>query len=422
MKAQGFVYLFLFLGGMFATVQAEKKPPFNFNLVYEELVSIREDLKAGKQEVVLAYENLIKKADAAMKEKHYQVIDGDVPPTGDIHDFYTIGKQSWKNPDTKSGLPYIRKDGKTNPESEGDNYDMKRFNKTVFRVNLFALAWFYSQKEEYAKKATEQLRVWFTDPTTKMNPNFNCASALPGVYDGMPIGIIFGAQLVNMIDHVQLLTLSESWTKEDNDKLKKWFDEYAAWLLMSDFGVIEGRATNNHGSWYSAQLAACAIYNGRIELAKNTIETARQQLMQQVAGKDTIYEKGSQKIDCPKGSLPREMYRADAFSYSRYGLQAFCTLAGCANAIGEDLWNYKVEDGRGLKLAFDFITPYFVEQKEWIWRTLGDKKNIALGALPLVRQAANIYKTQELKDATTYLISISAKSSDKAWLLGKLRD
>ncbi len=398
----------------------KEKPSFSFNLDYEELSSIRQDLKAGKTpEIKKAYDILITKANTALKEKNYQVIDGDVPPTGDIHDFFTIGKQSWKNPNTKDGMPYIRKDGKTNPESEGDNYDMKRFNKTVYRVNILSLAWFYSQDEKYAKAAAEQLRVWFINPETRMNPNFNCAAALPGVYDGMPIGIIFGAQMVNMIDHIQLLTLSKSWIKEDNDSLKKWFDDYACWLLTSDFGTIEGRATNNHGSWYSAQVAASAIYCGKLELAKNTIEIAKKQLIQQVAGKDTVYMSGSKQIQCPRGSMPREMYRADAFSYSRYGLQAFVSLAGCAKAIGENLWNYQASDGRGLKIAFEFITPYFIGEKDWKWTTLSNKKDIGVGALSIVREAAQAYQTKELKDAVKYLSSIAEKDLDKVWLLGK---
>lgn len=403
----------------YSSLYAQNKNLVLVGMDYDDLLAIREDLKAGKkEEIILAYKALIKSADKTLNDKPYKVTDGYLPPTGDAHDFFTIGKLAWRNPDTKDGLPYIRKDGKTNPESQGDNYDMTRYNSTVKRIRTLSLAWFYSQDEKYADKAAEQLRVWFLNPETRMNPNFNCSSALPGVYNGMPIGIIFGAQLVGMIDHVQLLTLSESWTDKDNDELKKWFDEYAVWLLTSDFGSIVARATNNHGLWYSAQLAGSAIYNGRIELAKNIIENAKRQLSDQVAGKDTTYMSGKTPVKCPRGSLPRELYREDAFSYSKYALEALCTLAGCAKAIDVDFWNYQTEDGKGLKLAFEFITPYFTEKKKWEWKTLGKSKNPGVGSLPIIRAAAKAYGTKELKDAEKYLSSIVDKPN-RTWLTSR---
>ena len=405
MKNKTFLLIFaISLCNVFNSSAQEKKTiaPTLINLNYEDLLRNREDLRKGKPETAEAFNKIIKKADKKLSTEPLKVTDGAVPPTGDIHDFFTIGKYSWKNTETKDGLPYIRKDGATNPESQGDNYDMNRYGKTVSYVNQLSLAWFFSEDEKYAKKAAEILRVWFINPQTRMNPNFECASALPGKFNGMPIGIIFGAQLVKMIDNVNILSMSNNWTKEDNNSLKKWFDDYSAWLLMSDYGVIEGKATNNHGTWYSAQVAACAIYNGRLELAKSMIEKGKTQLNQQVA-KD--------------GSLPRELDRKQSFNYSIYGLSAFCTLAGCANAVGEDLWNYQTTDGRGIKLAFNFLIPYIVDGKKWEWETLTDAKGTE--AVDIITQAARALGTEDLKRAEKFINATSPLESDKVWLLGR---
>ena len=38
-------------------------------------------------------------------------------PSGDKHDFYSLGTYWWPNPNTTTGLPYIRRDGIVNPET-----------------------------------------------------------------------------------------------------------------------------------------------------------------------------------------------------------------------------------------------------------------------------------------------------------------
>lgn len=402
------LFLSTFLLFQISIINAQN--PQLISLDYENLLQIKSELKEGNTERKAAYTDLLKKADRVIKEKPYKVTDGDVPPTGDIHDFFTIGKYSWPNPDTSDGLPYIRRDGKTNPESKTDKYDMDRYNKTVYRVNLLSLAWFLSDDVKYANKASELLRVWFINPDTRMNPNFNCASALPGVYNGMPIGIIFGVQMINMLDYVNILGLSNTWSKTDNDALKKWFEDYTAWLLMSDYGVIESRGTNNHGTWFNAQVAAYAIFNNHTELAKEMIAKGKVQFEQQIAmGGNAKY---------PDGCLPRELDRNQSLNYSVYGLKAFCTLAQCAKLVNEDLWNYQTKDGKGLKLAFDFLAPYLNGAKEWSWPNSDDKNKISIGAIDIIRQASKALNTPELKQAEQYLTKIAPATSDKIYLMG----
>jgi len=388
----------------------ETDTPTLTNISYADLKIISEDLKNDKSEVVAAYNNLINAANNILTLKAEKVTDGVLPPSSNNHDFYAIGKYSW--PDTIPGrtYPWIRIDGKVNPASNSTEYDLNRLNSTVDRVNKLALAWFYSKDERYAIKAKEILRIWFLDTETKMNPNFNFASAQPGKFDGMAIGIIFGAQFVNLIDHINLLTLSKNWTKTDNDEMKQWFAEYSNWLLTSEFGIEEGEATNNHGSWYTAQVAASAIYSGNNELAHLMVEKGRKQIADQIA---------KSREGFPDGSLPRELSRNQSFSYSIYGLRALCSIAGCADAINEDLWNYQAENGVNLKIAFSFITPYLIKPDLWSWESLSDTESITLDALSIVRQGAKKYKTSNLFYASEYLTNKSLSNSEKIWLLGK---
>jgi len=298
-------------------------------------------------------------------------------------------------------MPYIRVDCNINPEANGFRYDLARYNNTVERVKTLSLAWFYSHDEKYAKKASELLRVWFIDDATKMNPHFEFASALPGVYNGMAIGVIFGVTLVEMVDCVKLLTLSESWTDTDNNALKDWFSVYVKWLLESEFGLIEKAAKNNHGTWYSAQIAVYSLYTGNMENVRDMIEFAKRQIDEQIS---------------TDGSLPNELHRDWAFSYSVFGLRAFTVLALCANHTGEDLWNYKTEDGRSLQTAYTFLVPYLLEKKQWQWGIAREGEQTNYMALPMMHHASKKYNSQEINQVVEYLTSKFSLNLRRSWI------
>lgn len=368
---------------------------------FDELTEMKESIKKGHSVAGASYDELIKEANACLVLEPEKVTDGDLPPSRDKHDFYAIGKYAWPNPKTPDGMPYIRKDCDINPEAGGAKFDLARYNHTVERIKLLSLAWFYSQDEKYAKKASQLLRIWFIDEATRMNPHFECASALPGVHKGMAIGIIFGVTLVEMTDCVKLLSLSDSWTEKDNTALKRWFSDYVHWLRTSKFGIQEKKAQNNHGTWYSAQIAVYSLYTGQIEHVREMVEFGKQQIQEQIA---------------PDGSLPHEVKRDWAFSYSVYGLRAFTVLAICGDHIGEDLWSYKTSDGRSLQSAYLFMAPYLSGQKTWEWGVVRENEQTERMALPMMKWAAEKYHSTTLMQAVKHLNTLYGKSLRHDWI------
>src|SRR6185436_20716762 len=137
-----------------------------------------------------------------------------IPPSGDKHDYMSQAPYFWKNPNTANGLPYVKRDGERNPEFEQypDHGLMDNMIKAVERLSL---GYFLTQKEEYAAKAGEILRMWFLDPATRMNPNLEYAQAIPGESSGRNFGIIESRGLTRVVDSVGLLAGSPSWTKAD---------------------------------------------------------------------------------------------------------------------------------------------------------------------------------------------------------------
>ena len=158
------------------------------------------------------------------------VVDGKklVAPSGNKHDYISVGTYWWPNPDTPDGLPYIRRDGVTNPDSK--TYDNNRINKLSQCVNELVLLWYFTKDEEVAKRAVEQLRSFFLDPRTRMNPHLKYSQCVPGVSPGRVWGLIDTLWLTDVVNAAALLRESEAMTGDDYHSLQAWFKEYTHWL------------------------------------------------------------------------------------------------------------------------------------------------------------------------------------------------
>ncbi|MFA7229107.1 MAG: alginate lyase family protein, partial [Melioribacteraceae bacterium] len=216
----------------------------------QKLYSLRKAYRNGELKDDKDIKSLIRQADKLLNMTPLSVTEkSHVPLSGDKHDFVSMAPYWWPNPDTKDGLPYIRKDGEKNPEifKIADDEYLARLNTSV---TILSAAYYITGNTEYSSKAAELLRVWFLDGKTNMNPNLNYAQYIPGQNTGRGAGIIDTHGIYRILDAVGLLQNSAAWTDEDNLKIKKWFDDYLNWLRTSKNGIHESKTKNNHGSWY----------------------------------------------------------------------------------------------------------------------------------------------------------------------------
>jgi hypothetical protein len=288
---------------------------------------------------------LRRQADEALRMGPFSVMDKTgVPPSGDPHDYMSLSVYWWPNPDTEDGLPYVRRDGETNPETRDGTWDKEPLMSLVESVPTLALAYYFTGHEPYADHAARLVRTWFLDEATRMNPNFNFAQAVPGRYEGRSFGIIESRRFMQIIDAVGLLEASGAWTAADDSALRTWFGDYLDWLLESDFGITEGAHHNNHATWYDAQVATYALYSGRPEVAREAIAlNATRRILEQIE---------------PDGSQPAELARTRAFDYSLFNLRALMNLARLGEQVEVDLWNFESPDGRSIRAALDWLIPF----------------------------------------------------------------
>lgn len=340
-----------------------------------ELDRAKRRAQGGDAAVVPALQRLQDEAERHYVAPNYSVMQKTaLPPSGDKHDYMSLAPYWWPNPNTPSRLPYIRRDGRINPERDAVS-DRKRLGSMIQAVKTLALAHFFTEEDKYARRANELLRVWFLDSATNMNPRLNYAQAVPGVSRGRGAGIIETHDFPDLLDAVQLLTRSRARTEPDHKQLQRWFADYLSWLLESPHGREAAQSRNNHGSWYDVQVASYALFFGDEQLAKT------------VLGKFAAKRIGAQVE--PEGRQPHELARARAWHYSIFNLEAFFKAALLAEKVGIDLWNTEANN-RSMRRALDWLIPFATAEKKWPGKEIAPFEPQKLASL--LRMAAIRYR------------------------------
>jgi hypothetical protein len=282
-------------------------------------------------------------ADRALRVQPMSVTTKGLTPTsGDKHDYMSMARYWWPNPNTPDHLPYVRRDGQSNPEIETIK-DHEALTKTAESARALALGYYLTDDEHYAEHAALLLRTFFLDPRTAMNPNLRFAQAVMGVNDGRGTGILDARGLSMVVDAVGMLAGSKAWTPEEDAALRTWFGAYYAWLTTSSHGKDEMAAKNNHGSWYAVQQASIAQLLGKTDDVRRVAEQVRDRRI-------------PAQFDA-QGMQKYELVRTNSFSYSAFNLQALTELANIVASTGIDL--YKVKPG--ILTGIDALLPYDAE-------------------------------------------------------------
>lgn len=331
----------------------DTKPPAVFGCDPAALESLRAAVAAKDPAIKPAFDALIQAADKVLPMKPVSVMDKKVvADSGDKHDYFSLAPYWWPDPAKPDGLPYIRHDGKRNPESRREN-DADVFPGVCNNIERLGLAYYLTGNEAYAAKAAQLATVWFLDPATRMNPNLNYAQAVRGHNNGRGIGLIESRHLCALTDGLALIAGSTAWPAASRDAMRAWLDSYYKWLVTSKNGTDESGEKNNHGSWYAVQAAHLELVLGKTDAARQRIESKLPALI------------ASQIM--PDGSQPLELARTKSLNYSLFNLEALFALAQLGDRAGYTKgWTYATSDGRSLRAALAFVAPYLDTSKKWI--------------------------------------------------------
>lgn len=229
-----------------------------------EIEIAKRQFNLGKKEYVEAINKLFGKSNTILTKKDLLTvtIKKNNYVSGSLNDYVSMATYYWPNPKTKTGLPYIIRDGKKNPEVN-QIPDQTLFYEFCDRVKFLSLSSYFSNDRKYGNKAVELLNCWFLDPNTLMNPNLNHSQFIKGKNTGRAEGIIDGRFLVNVIDGVILLKKNNYLNDNQYDGIKKWFERYLSWLKSSEIGQKGKNLKNNIGTAYYLQIIAIQSFLGK---------------------------------------------------------------------------------------------------------------------------------------------------------------
>lgn len=271
-------------------------------------------------------------------------------PSNDRRDYVTLSPYWWRDTTKADGLPYVRRDGQRNPEV--DEYtDRDAAGEMGNCVDYMSVLYYVTGDEKYAEACARQLRTWFTDPRTGMNPNMTYAQIIPGRTTLRGTGIIDSRRFVRSLLMSGLLSESPSWTSDDRRRLAAWAEAFLYWMENSTQGRKEATAENNHGLWYDTIHIMLLAFLDRTADVERAVSTGLMVKMEaQIA---------------PDGSLPKELQRTLSLHYSTFVMDALVCAAHVVRPQNIDLWTMTTAKGTGMSSIVNFLQPYYLNPEAW---------------------------------------------------------
>lgn len=310
-------------------------------------VTAKEDVKEQVRRLLQA--ETLRRADAALESVPVTVTAARAQRSaGGIHDFYSEGDYWWANPQDPDG-PFIRRDGETNPDNfTAHRHAMIRFSQLVGDLTS---AWILTGDKKYTEAAMRHIRAWFVDQETMMNPNLLYAQAIKGIATGRGIGIIDTIHLIEVVQSLRLMEAQGIIEEKELRTIRLWFSDYLTWMSTHRYGINEMEAKNNHGTCWTMQAAAFALFTQNKEMIHFCRERYRTVLLpNQMAA---------------NGSFPLELERTKPYGYSLFNLDAMTTLCHLLTTSEENLWDYTTTDGRNIEKGIAWLFPFVKDKNSW---------------------------------------------------------
>lgn len=286
------------------------------------------------------------------------------------NDYYSEAPYWWPDPKDPNA-PFLRRDGETYPQ----RFDKHRRMLGDMSRNLLALGLRASllKDREALRRGEEVARVWFLRESTRMNPHLEYGQAIRNRNTGRGAGIIDTRSLISAVEGLRALEAAGAFQPGERLALRAWFGDYSRWLTESPLGKAEGRAKNNHGTWWAAQLLAYAHFTGDRTLRERIYSQVKERM---IPGQIR-----------PGGECPEEEARTKSLSYSAMNLDGWAVVATLAARDGVDLWDYKTAASGSIRDAARYLTPYVTAPETWKKQQIAPFETEGLLFPPLVRAA-----------------------------------
>lgn len=228
------------------------------------------------------------------------------------HDYCSIAPYSWPDDNNPNGA-YITKDGKTNPER--NLYDRPKLDQLANRLQILSIAYYITQDMAYYDAFVKQIKTWFLDNETYMEPNFDYAQVVKGLNDnkGQTYGLCELELFTPIIESILLVNNVKMLDRSIIKNLESWFSHFLSWILQSSQWDSVSKSNNNI-------IAGC--YVAMVEMVRFT---GNKKLVKRM-GKEYTERILNVQID-EEGKQPAELRRTIGFGYSVANLKNIVDFA-----------------------------------------------------------------------------------------------
>jgi hypothetical protein len=174
---------------------------------------------------------------------------------------------------------------------------------------------------------------------------------LPNVPINRSAGIIDSLHLIEIPLAIEAMDDSDAMPPGLAKDLKEWFREYTRWLLTSGAGKEEAETRNNHAVTYWLQVACFTRFTGDEE----ALAECRRRFKEVFVPKQMAAD----------GSFPAELRRSKPYAYSIFQLDSMATLCQVLATPDDNLWEFELPDGRGIRKAMEYLYPYLADKSTW---------------------------------------------------------
>ncbi len=272
---------------------------------------------------------------------------------GGVHDFYSEASDWW--PDTSApSRTYVRRQGAENPKAFNGHSD-SLLHMAIHMPTLTA-AYLLTRDARYADHAASHLRAWFVDPHQRMTPNLSYGQMIPGNPANRMEGIIEAVHLAEVAQAASYLTHYDGLAPGELKAIYAWFTAYFDWLTTSRLAGLARDQKNHHGSSWLLQAAAITrLLPGTSDTGDNGLAALQHQFK-------AVTIRAQIRAD---GSLQHELTSINPYRNSLFNLDMLAGACSLLSSRFENLWNYELQDGPGIRVAVAWHFPFIQDRSRW---------------------------------------------------------
>jgi hypothetical protein len=281
---------------------------------------------------------LIEVAESSLRVGPWSVVDKQRCgcPYNKCNEYYNVKPYPWPATSattTDETVAVTIEDEKTNITANGCDdarYDRRRLAEFFSNTTVLGLAYSLTGNVNYASKAADNIRTWFLNPNTRMNPRLKDSriswNGQTNTYFSK-FSVLDFKDVYFFLDAIRMIEKSGELSNEDRVGIRIWFRQYLEWFTHpgKKFGKGAYYDDDHNGLYYDIQLISIASFTGNLSLA---VKTAHESVSRLNGHVDKL------------GRLKKEIINGPILcEYNQmFTLQGWITLSRLVSNMGINLW------------------------------------------------------------------------------------